>query len=617
MKNVSTFLLLSLILFCSFGYAQVQSTVLDTRNKLETEIQKNLTDLIATRLNKSKFTVAVRVPVKELPSGKKKEENKKNDNLPAGMDIGAIDVREVLASYEKQLEEIRLLKEEGKENENPKFEAYKIEVFVGLDESFDDKYVNEFKIWLANRVKLDYGTFAKSEVNRVKLEPNQDGLSNPDREPSKKDFLRFLSPVVSAFLLLIGLIFMGLLVKSGLNVVGTGKKELAMEPKGELAVKGMGAPGLEAVQNTELPVLPEPVQRIKPRDLEHVLGKIAFVCMELGKRVNELVRVWIDSGDEGYVKAALLIDTMLAAREKIMSETGTLPALQIPLDADIVDSREENLSEGYRQVSTMMDFERFKKLEEIYWDLISVKTLGLQSLRRPFDFLQSLNSLALLEVLQPQRDETKALALMYLPTEAKTEYLNLVDESEKEKIIFQMLNNSHVTQKQIWDLDTAVKVTLLNQGLQSIEKLVNLFPRTVEVLQTLDALGEIRMLKKICPGLPEQGLIVKQQYTTLAFIYEWKPEYVRRLISVATGNEIVILIKTIPEAKEVVLASCTDKVRLIVEDDLKIATQTDERESEKAIRSLKSKWLKISSNENIPMSKVIEQGKKLEEKNAA
>lgn len=617
MKRICTHLLLLLILFCSYGYAQVQSAVLDTRNKLETEIQKNLTDLIATRLNKSKFTVAVRVPVKELPSGKKKDENKKIDDLPAGMDIGAIDVREVLASYEKQLEEIRLLKEEGKETTNPKFEAYKIEVFVGLDESFDDKYVNEFKDWLANRVKLDYGAFAKSEVNRVKLDSEQGGLVNSDGGPSKNDFLKFFSPIVSAFLLLIGLILLGLFVKSGLNVVGTGKKEIAMEPKGELAIKNTGVPGLDAPPSSDSAALPEPVPRIKPRDLEHVLGKIAFVCMELGKKVNELVRVWIDSGDEGFVKAALLIDTMLAAREKIMSETGTLPTLQIPLDSDIVDSREENLSEGYRQVSTMTDFERFGKLEEIYWDLISVKTLGLQSLRRPFDFLQSLNSVALQEVLQSQRDEAKALALMYLPSEAKTDYLNLIDENEKEKIIFQMLSNSHVPQKQIWDLDTAVKVTLLNQSAQPVEKLVNLFPRTVEVLQTLDALGEIKMLRKICPGLPEEGLIVKQQYTTLAFIYEWKPEYVKRLVSVATGNEIVILIKTIPEAKEVVLASCTDKVRLIVEDDLKIAPQTDERESEKALRALKGKWLKIASNENIPMSKVIGHGRKTEEKSAA
>lgn len=614
---------LSLILFLflsgSYAYARLASSVLDIRNKLESEIQKNLVDLISTRLDKTTFTVAARVQVKEIPPPKKNDPPKKLETLPAGMSIGAIDVRELLIHYEKQIDEMKLKKESQKEQVESKFEASQIEIVVGLDESYDDSYVSEFKSWLNKRVIADYGTGTKSDVNKVKLKPSfkNEAPKNVEKPTDDEKFkLKDLLSLLTALIIVVGLIIVGILIRSGLKDNGTAKKDLALESKGEWLLKGLNIKDPE-VQEEEPTPLPEPVQRLSPRDLEHIIGKIAFVCLELGSQVNDLVRIWIDSGEQGYIKAALLIDTMMAAREKIMSTTGDLPALKIPLDKDIAESQEENLAEVYRQVSSFNDFDRLIKLEQVYWDLITVKTLGLQSLRRPFDFLQGLNQYALKEILDTQRDETKALALMYLPQQSKTEYLNLIEESNKEKIIYQMLTNSQVSQKQIWDIDTSVKVTLINQNAQPTEKLVNLFPRTIEVLQTLDVLSEIQLLRKVSPGLAERGLILKQQYTTLAFIDEWSVEYIKRLISLATNNEIVTLIKIIPECKDLVLGVSSEKVRMIVEDDLKIITSKEPRELAKTLEALKTKWIKIVANENIPMAKVIKKGKKDNESAAA
>lgn len=590
------------------SHGQIKSGELEMRNKLENEIQKNLTDLIATRLDRSTFAVAARVSVKEAPKGKKGVEPKKSEELPAGMDIGPIDVREIIASYERRIDELKTLKEEQMGEESPKFVAARIQVVVGLDDSFDEKYRAEFGAWLAGRIKYDYGAIATSEVNSLKFvkpiaEEKPGQQNSADHDPLKRDF----PLVVAAILMLLGMILLGILVRSGIRSLVQAQPKMTIEPKGDWNIKGLDFDeNKERSEPNNLPEVAEPLRRIGARDLEHILGKIAFVCMELGGQVNELVRVWVDGdGDKGFIKAALLIDTIMAAREKIMTATGTLPALQIPLDQDMIESQEENFAEGYRTVSNMDDYERLTMLEDIYWDLISVKTLGLQSLRRPFDFLQSLPNESLKEVLQTQGDDTRALALMYLPQEIKLDYLGELSDADKEKLILHMLNRTHVTQKQIWDVDTAVKMALINQSANPTEKLINLFPRTVEVLQTLDCLSEIRMLKRVAPSLPEQGHIIKQQYTTLAFLSEWRPEYIKRLVSVATSQELVVVCTVLQDAQSIVLQACSEKVRMIVEDDLRIDLKLGDRELSKTLDALKVKWIKIATTESIPMSKVI------------
>lgn len=587
--------------------AQVKADTLEIRNKLELEIRKSFEDLISTKLDMSTFTVAVRVQVKEASKAIPPKKEKNSDSLPAGMGVGLIDVRELVESYERQMEELKLLKENAKE-EIKRYDVTKISIVVGLDvESYDEKYRNEFKAWLVKKVKTDYGALASGEVSEVSLISKRIKPSI-DPTPEMKPFdWKDLLPIIGAALLMLGMIATGYLVWSGLKANASARRDLVLAQKEAWALKNteiLESQSAKAVDGDGI----EDVLRLGPRDLDHVLGKIAMVCLELGNRnVNELVRVWVDSGQEGLTKSAILIDALLAARERIMTETGKVPELYIPLDRDIIDTQEEALVEEYRRVAQMKDFERFENLEKIYWDLVSVKTLGLQSLRRPFDFLQSLNVESLDEVFRTQKDDARALALMYLPESTRSTLMDRLDEREKEKMLFEMLQNSQISQRQIWDFDTSMKVTLINQSAEPTEKLVNLFPRTIEVLQSLDAYTEIGLLRRICPSLADQGAVVKKQYTTLAFFDEWRPDFVKKLVSMATSNELVCLIKALPEARDLVLSACSEKTRAIVEDDIKIQHADEAAQLKKNLISLKGKWLKKVSSENISMSKILKE----------
>mgnify|MGYP000314173681 CR=1 FL=1 len=632
MKKLRIFFHLMLFFFLgseALGVTQLSSEALEVKNKLELEIQKSLYNLMSTQLSPESFSLGVRIQLTTLKPPAPNEV-KKAEDLPVGMDLGAIDVRELVSSYEKQIEELKLKKEEKKDEKN-QFQLSLIEVTAGLDESYGDAYIGKFKAWLQNKMKAEYGSVVKTTVNKLnlkKLPPKQEEKlkDKPEEKPEVKpeptlwDKIKDFIPIMMALILALSLLLFGRTIKNGLYQIASAQKTLTLESKSEWLIGGGKNAdkllGLGVGKNSEDP---NQVKRIAyaTDEFERITGKIAFVCLELGDRLNELVRVWIDSGDEGFIKTALLIDTIVNARERIMSKTGAIAPIKIPLDEQLVKMSDENLSEAYNQVSNMPPQDKVEMLDKIYWDLVSFKTLGIQSLRKPFDFLQSLPKENIIELLSTQKKEAQALALIYLPKETKTEILNEFPEEKRTEMLKNMLVQSQFSQKEIWDIDMSVKVASLNNILGPIDKMVNIFPRTLEVLQTLDQVSEIRILRQIVSQLPDQGVALKAQYATFSFIDEWKTDYIRKLAQQATGDEILTLVRLIPEAKEVILSECPPKIKMIVEDDLKLNTKVDNANLNKKLNSLKSKWNKLLVSENIPFSKVIKPKETKEVKSAA
>lgn len=609
----------------------VSSEALDIRNRLEKEVQQNLTSLISTQLEPTTFTVAVRVQLS--PITPPKDESKKKDKAeepPAGLDLGLIHAQELIDSYERELEELKLKKEAvNKKDQEEKFQLSKIEVLVGLSEIYPEGYVKTFSAWLTPKMKKDYGSIASSQVSKIKkfepkpkLELDKNGKpidpQTTKTEAQEKEDAQnlFDDKILIAFGVVgLALILLGVLLRSGLNKVATSTKPIQIDPKGEWNIRTANDPNsilLDENSAANALTLGKAETYALHEELDKQIKKIAFVCLEINSKLNDLVRVWIDTGEEGLTKTAILIDAILSARERILTETGSIAPISIPLDEELAASHEEELAEAYRQVVDMEIEEKIKLLDKVYWDLVSVKTLGLQCLRRPFDFLKNMSETNLLEIIDTQKSDAQAMAMMYLPKEQKESILKDFDADKKESIIKNMLLNSQVSQKQIWDLDTSVKVSVLNQSASPTERLVNLFPRTVEVLQSLNDTDEIHILRRVAPSLPEQGLVLKQQYTTLAFMDEWKPEYIRKLSQISTADELVAVIRLLPSTKESILAECAPKIKTIVEDDLNLPAPSNLSQLRPKLSSLKAKWTRLVLNENIPMSKVLQPARRQE-----
>jgi hypothetical protein len=590
----------------SWGQANLSSDVIKIRNNIENDIRKNLEDLIATKLEKKTFNVAVRVQLSPIqPPKKEKDENSKR--LPDGMDIGGIDVRNLVDSYEKKIAEMKIQKELTKDGKQ--YQISSLEVFVGLDEHYPAKYGKELQKWLQARLSKDYGSVAKSTVSAI-----TPGEKPPPEAIQEEPLLKKLRPwtsVIAALLLALALTLLGSLLKSGMKAIATAPKALSLDQKGELALSPPPKSDEDKAEDGMLDM--QNVTRMGSDNIDQMITKIAFVCLEIGAKVNDLVKVWIDANEEGFTKTALLVDCLVCAREKIMSETGALAPLRIPIEQEMIASYEEHLSEAYRNVSAMDDIDKLEMMKIIYWDLISVRTLGLQSLRRPFDFLSQTSTAEVREILLQQNDDTKALALMYLPKETQSDLLSEMDEFNRLNTIRAMLLNSEVDAKKLWDHDTSVKVVVEGQNSREQSRLVNLFPRTLEAIKSLSPLDEIATLRKVCPSLPNDGRNLKHNYVTFAFVDEWKPDAQRRLTQIATADEILLLMRTIPAAQEQLLIECPPMMKKILEDDLKLNSITDISIQNQKLLSLKLKWSKLLQTENILLSRIYNEQKTSED----
>jgi HAMP domain-containing protein len=601
------------------GQNRIQTHLIELQNRIESQINRNVNSLIATQLAPNSFEVAVKVKVVEIPPVPPKPDKKKEiESMPAGMELGSIDVREIIESYKQEIDELKAFKESTKEKQESKFALSRIEVIVGLDESFSNEYVVQFSDWLTKRVRFDYSNQAIATVGRTKALPVK---SLPEKGLHWRDFL----PILPLFFLALGLVLAALFLARGLRKLGEGSKNFTIEHKTPLQLdqnQNVNQKVNEEIkEETQVADGTDEEQIVEdelkqPPDTENLLGKITFLCYELGARVNELVRVWLDNGGEGFLKTAVLIDTIVTFRERFIAESKVPSTLKIPLDSDLATSYEVNITEAYRQTAQLTPELRAENLNKIYWDLLSMQTLGVKAMRRPFDYLQSMNDFAYTEALKVQSDEARALALMFADPSKTKLVLETSGDEEKAKMIQSMIKMSQVSKKQIWDIDSSVKIQMLNRALSAEDNVVNLLPRMMDILNSLSPVEEIRVLRKIASGLADHGTTLKQKYVTLAFVDEWHTEFVSKLAAIATTSEMVQLIHLIPDVKETVLSASSERMKMIIRDDLKIQ-RSDEVALAKSIKQLRQKWRQLCANENIVMGDVISFKKKDDHKNAA
>lgn len=594
----------------------LQTEVIELQNRIENQINRNMGSLLATQLPVTSFEVATRVKVVEVPPAAEPKPDKKKrelEEMPAGMDLGSVDVRELIESYKQQIEEMKAFKETAVQpsKPEPKFAISRLEIILGLDSRYDEAYVRQFREWFSKRVKLDYGPATVATVNALKDLPKKPEEKLPTdpaidgKKPGPLNDLTFLAYLILA----IGLVAASWFLSMGLRKLGEGSKKLLVEhtntvsPEQQQRQRERGARRRDDEDDPDMvPILIDSTLR-PPPVLDELLGKISLLCMELGSRVNELVQVWLSNGTEGYLKAAVLIDSIVAVREKMRGES-VIAALRIPLDADLATSYEVNIVEAYRQASQMSKETKFEYLGRIYWDLLSIRTLGLESMRRPFDYMQGMNDVDFTELLNAQDNQTKALALMFSDSNRTKIFLEKVDDAGKEQIIHSMLNISQISKKQIRSMDGFLKEKFSQHTQNAEGSLVNLFPRTVDILNSITAVDEIRVLRNVVQALPDEGVTLKQQYVTLAFVDEWHMEYISKLVRIASISELAQLIHMVPEVQESILSVCSDRMKTMLQDDLRMRVP-EIGVLDKNMQALRSKWRAFCLNENISMGKVM------------
>lgn len=612
-------LLLTAIFATQIASAQVKvkSELMDLRNRVEAQVTSRMQNVIATQLEPATFEVAARVVVVEVPPAPPApSKNQEYERLPAGLGIGSIDVREIVDGYQREIAELKAFKESEKEKDaGPTYNISYLEVIVGLDASYSEEYQAKFSEWIAKRVEFDYGKGAVASVNKIDRVPKL-----PREEVAKDPWKDWLS-LLPYLLMGLALIVAAWLLGRGLRKLGEGSKNFVFEYKDAFRMEHKldsnakldeeSEQEIEAEEISETAMidpdgtgeeLTEEEVRVQAATLD-LVSKIVYLCNELGPGLNEMVRVWLDNAGDGYVKTAVFMDTIVTYRERFKTAGPNPQDISIPLDPDLAAAHDVNLTEAYRQAAQMPPPQVLEYLEKIYWDLLSTRTIGLKAMRKPFDFMKVLSEQEYERALESQDEQAKVVALMFADPDKTRLILEKSSPEKREKLLQDMFRLSHLPKRDLWSLDSVMKEKFLGESMADLSA-VNLLPRTLEIMGTFSPVDQIRLLRRVLTGMGSTGDSLKTNVVSLAFVEEWKNEYLAKLLGMATTNEIVALLRVIPEAQDRVLQVSAGKQSMIIMDDLSVAN-IDQGRVERGVRMLTEKWRRYCKNEGLGMRKVL------------
>ncbi len=616
-----------LVLGSSQSFAQSKNVLFwELRTQIEEKIRKNYEEVIGIQLQSGSYRVGVLVELKEEATEKKDSSSiaETSNNLPEGLNLGILDVRELISNYEQEIKTLKEKKTLQEPMSSEKFKIVRVNIKVGLNEDYGKEYQVEFSKWLSQRVKVDFGGIGTSETAMIR--------KIPEKPVSKKDPKSFenstlyerlfdFQPLVIALVL----ISIGTLLFFSRFIISTAdarlSKNVATEISGSTSnsLKMSDAiPANGIAQSSMKPEFDEEKRAnedlsLTIEDIDRLMSKITFLILDLSVQFSHLLSIWLDAGPEGHQKIALAFDSVISKKELFEKQGLTVQKFSLQ---DLSSELSEKVHESFLKVQQMKSKEKLQMLDSTYWDIISFKTFGPRVLRRPFDHLKILDDEQIGKVLLNQKRDVQALALLYLENNQKKNFMSKMNEDEKVHLIASMIGSATMSKSDLVDIDSAVKIAVEKSAVTDSGK-IGLMPRSISLLENLSAIEELRILKRIVPVLPQQGASLKKKYFSLAFMEEWSEFGFEKISSVITADEVVALLKIFPEVKSALFSFIAPRMRTMVEDDLGSLTNMTNDQLNDKLESIRLKMKRFIEHNKINLSEFYSDSSSMEVADAA
>lgn len=488
-----------------------------------------------------------------------------------------------------------------KADERPQYKIARVAVTVGISDRYPDEYLTELQHWVDQRVDAEFGANGHAYVERMEPAPpapendeknspqaqqpgaqQAPGASAPSKELTDEEkWLQRFSALQN---------FLGLLMLAVASIVGVilwkviGRDDhrrdiaLKLQRTDNAALPGGGAvAGPIEMRMTAAPgLLGGPggagtggsgggddglqvkMLLAKSRDLTAKVGSLAF---ELEDQLEDLVRIWLEAGEDGHLKTACLLDTM-------MSFSSTSPDAgdwEIP----IPKTHERHLSRVFQTMSTLGLDKKTMLLEESYWDLLSVKTLESERPKRLFSYLRTLESTELEKVLRQADPRVKAVALYHLEPNLQSAVLSGFSPDERSSVFSEALRIDKLGSQELESLDQRLRQDVNRLVIEQPE--VGFQRQLTQLLASMTPMEEITLLPEVVATLPDAGYALRKKKPSLAFMDTWSLRARQLVFAAATVEEITGLLRAKPEFKDLVYEVCPPRIVTIVDDDLKVA----------------------------------------------
>lgn len=594
---------------------------------LKTQIEKNIAEslkqIISTQLPAESFQVSVSLDLLSTPASspnKPSENQNKNrgeeEQDLKSLDFSSIDVEKIILSYEKEIAEIKEKYrhfESNKESQEAEKITYKIrnlKIFVGLDKSYPDSYAADFQSWLQKTVLATYGPKAQWSMGRIhKIDP-----SPITTYEMAKDLKELLGLGAIAMALLFGFLILSLLSFKSLKIVTKNQldtKNIIQHGRAELnhiipPLQLSSFNEKNAHENTSASLIHKENELRHTQESKFIQKIIGLLEQIDTDELSKLIKFWIKEGQEGSRKIYLLLDAIVTVFSELknFSENSTINIKSV-IDLSLMQEMESESINEHLNLKELLPEERLRIFNEIYWELIGLFSLGSKHLKKPFDFLVDLKSEQRKPLIEAQNSSEKMITILCSPKSVQQDFVNHLSLDQKTEIIKEAYKTKNLSSKIMNDIETALQIRTIHTKNKSDTSNIDLFPKTVDLLQNMNLTDEIKILFTMSKDLADKGLALSLNHFSFAFLNYWHSKFSKKLIEIAQIEELLAILSIIPSFESLILKYSPERTKAILKDELKNKKNIKDTDNNTHLMNLKKKFMLYLNNEKINSLELI------------
>jgi hypothetical protein len=588
--------------------------LIEIKSRLEDSIAKRYKERISTRIPQELFNVAIQTelivhdpkPESQQASGNPDTKNKSASAEMSDLNLGIIE--SLAGGGDSQNPEKRI---DIPKSFLERVEIKKIEVIVGFSPKLGEEYKKTFKPWLNATVKSEFGSIGSTKIAELAPVPKEEIPPAPLLEEKPRvltfeekfgNYQNVIGFGLFSLILLIGIFLLKFLpsrdMKEQMNL--SLKIQEMKNSQLQLQNSGGGNKSLSEAKKAEKQDIQLSANLLFDTFREHQ-RKVALIALSSPLIADQVFDRWFEEGLDGRKKVASLVDCVLTFYGNNKNEV-PLNSPNWNLPERIKNDKE--LPAVFTSFSTLSLQERTALVEKTYWDLLSVKTLGDKLTNLPFASVAQLSASKIQKVLSKQDKKVQSLTILHLPQEKMEEVVSALSFDEKKSMIIEAFAIPRMKPQELEMADQSLKFLIKKEEVAE-DGLIEIQSMIPNMLMCLSPFEEIQLVQQILPTLSDQGFFIKQNYPSLAFISEWPEDKLKYFLTGVQPNDILALVKAVPESSETVFAVIPSRTQTILKDSLNKTLSPEE--INRGLEGLRLKLFKAVNDGQINLNLIFKE----------
>ncbi len=558
-----------------------KADVLSAKTRLESMIVQRYSLELSTIVDRNHFRVGARI---EINSSNEKQRAQTTNQRPfTDLDLGYLNADELFDRY--------AITPQGAVDPLEKYTIRSVNIQVGLKDNMGEETKKTVDQWLSSRVKSEFGSIGKAQVQFIKNPIEAPAPLPPPKEVPQKtlvDQLKELQDLaghmVMALSILLGVLLFKILSGSGAKKGEAGppisinnKLEGGGAGAGEGAEPGAG--GVIAAAGLDMDSDPTLLGKI-----DQLSGQIRELAPKMLGEVRNVINEWCEQGEDGLMQIACFAEIS-------GSVLGSLP---------IPQEFKQKMGDTFAKMHDLPNEKKYQLVNKTYWDLVASLNLGTESLHRPFSFVGKAPLGTVNKVLLGNDVDIQTIVSLYMPEGMRRGYFANLERSKKVELLNAAAKLSDISKDSLSEMEEKIAPYF---GEEVDESKVSLSLTLSKLIDTMDLVEAIRVLPKV------EGPVIEQFKMTnphIAFLEQWSPGPLEMILKKANNEELMAYARIVPDMADFMLELVSPRTKKILADDLARPDRMPDSEKEAYISSLHDKLVKMVQKGEIALDEAIQ-----------